>query len=202
MRSTVLAVLSVLVWAVPAVGQEGPSFDCARASSSAEELVCEDAALAALDQRLAARFGAALAAAEGLDAGAGEAVATLRAMQRGWIKGRDDCWKAVDLRICVEDAYLTREGELVAGWMLEAPTAVVAYACADNPADEVVAHFFATERPSVRLEYGDSIETGVLVPAASGSRYAAGFGRGLWVRGDEALLTWPEGTEKRCVAVP
>ena len=34
--------------ATAAAAQDGPSFDCARAESSAEELVCSDPALAAL----------------------------------------------------------------------------------------------------------------------------------------------------------
>ena len=63
------------------------SFDCAAAETSAEELVCSDPALAALDLRLAERFSAAIEAAEALDAGAEEAASTLRAFQRGWIGG-------------------------------------------------------------------------------------------------------------------
>ena len=35
-----------------------------------------------------------------------------RAIQRGWIKGRNDCWKAGDLRQCVEESYQLRITEL------------------------------------------------------------------------------------------
>jgi uncharacterized protein len=121
-----LALLLVLA-PLPAQTQEGPSFDCAKAESAAETLVCEDAGLAALDRLVADRYAAAFSVAGGLDAGAQQAVDELRAYQRGWIKGRDDCWKASDLRAsdlgaCVEAAYLRREGELVAQWLLEEPT--------------------------------------------------------------------------------
>lgn len=182
-----------------ATAGEGPSFDCAAAEGAARR-VCDDPALAALDRRLADRFAAALAVAGGLDAGAGEAVATLRATERGWIKGRDACWKAADERACIRDAYLAREGALVARWMLEKPSSVVSYTCADNPANEVTLAFFDTELPAVRIEYGDGVDVGSLVPAASGSRYEASFGRFVATKGDALQFAWTEGEEISCTA--
>jgi uncharacterized protein YecT (DUF1311 family) len=190
-----------LLAALPALAEEGPSFDCARAESSAEALVCEDAELAALDLLVAERYAAALSVAEGLDAGAQQAVDDLRTYQRGWIKGRDDCWKADDLRACVEAAYLRREGELVAQWLLEEPTRTAFWSCGGNPANEVVTMFFATTLPSVRFERGDTIDTGSLVPTASGERYEGAFGRFIWIKVDEATYREPDpdGTEYQCV---
>lgn len=181
-----------------AAAQDGPSFDCSRAESSAEELVCDDAALAAMDRRLAEVYGAALAAAEGLDAGAAEAASTLKAMQRGWIKGRDECWKAADLRACVETAYLTREAELVATWMLQAPFAQARWICEGNPANEVHATYYDTALPALRVEYGDGIEAMHLAPSGSGARYEGTFGRSFWEKGGEAMFVWAEGTEMSC----
>ena len=80
-----------------------------------------------------------------------------------------------------------------------APTAVVTYACDGNPANEVAVFFFATERPSIRIEYGDSIDTGTLSRVASGSRYDASFGRFFWEHGGEATFAWNEGAEMTCV---
>lgn len=195
-----LALLLVLA-PLPAHAQEGPSFDCAEAESAAETLVCEDADLAALDRLVADRYAAALSVAGGLDAGAQQAVDELRAYQRGWIKGRDDCWKASDLRACVEAAYLRREGELVAQWLLEEPTGTAFWTCGGNPSNRVVTMFFATTVPSVRFERGDSIDTGSLTPTASGSRYDGSFGRFIWIKGDEATYREPDpdGTEYQCV---
>ncbi len=45
-----LALLGVVV-AVPALAQDGPSFDCSKAQSAAEQLICTDADLAALAAR-------------------------------------------------------------------------------------------------------------------------------------------------------
>ena len=186
-----------------AVAQEGPSFDCAKSASSAEELVCADAGLAALDRAVAATYAAAVDTVRALGAGAPEAEATLRALQRGWIKGRDDCWKEGDgLRACVEAAYLRREAELVATHMLRDPAAVTAWTCAGNPANEVVTFFFDTTQPSVRFERGDSVDVGILTPTASGARYDGSFGRFIWIKGDTSTYREPDpdGTELACVA--
>jgi uncharacterized protein len=176
-----------------------PSFDCLKAATNAEELVCSDAALAALDRRLAKRFAEAIEMVTSLDVGADEALETLRATQRGWIKGRDECWKADDLRACVETAYLMRENELVARWMLQEPAAITFFVCDGNPANEISAYFYDTQLPSVRLEYGDSIDTGSLTRTASGSRYDASYGRFIWIKGGEAAVSWVEGEVMACV---
>lgn len=83
-------------------------FDCARADSSATELICTDPDLAALDRELARLYDRARAAPAMSEAER----TTLVATQRGWIKGRDDCWKADDLRQCVLANTLMRIHEL------------------------------------------------------------------------------------------
>lgn len=193
-----LAILSTVVAA-----QDGPSFDCTGAASTVEELVCADAALATLDRAVAAAFGAALDTVQRLDAGAAAAEAELRAYQRGWIKGRDDCWKAGDgLRDCVEAAYLRREAELVGNYMLRDFVAMTAWTCAGTPANEVVTFFFDTTLPSVRFERGDSVDVGVLTSTPSGRRYDGSFGRFIRITGDTANYRDPDpdGTEMTCVA--
>ncbi|WP_347312725.1 MliC family protein [Defluviimonas sp. SAOS-178_SWC] len=194
-----LAIFSLLS-VTPASGQDGPAFDCAKAESDAEKLVCADAGLAQLDRRVADRYAAALAVAKSLGAGAQQAEDALRAYQRGWVKGRDDCWKADDLKACVEAAYLRREGELVAQWLLEKPTSVAFWACDGNPANEVVTYFFDTTLPSVRFERGDAVDTGSLSPTGSGSKYEGSFGRSIWIKGDEATYREPDpdGTTMTC----
>jgi uncharacterized protein YecT (DUF1311 family) len=187
--------------AAPALADAAPSFDCSKAQSAAEKLICQDPELAILDRRVSDRYAAALAAARALDAGAEEAERTLRARQRGWVSGRDDCWKADDLRACVEAAYLRREGDLVAEWLLEAPTATAVWICGGNPADEVITLFFDTTLPSIRFERGDTVDTGSLTRTASGSRYEGSFGRSIWIKGDTARYRDPDpnGVSHECV---
>lgn len=191
---TVLAVL----FAAPLSAQEGPSFDCSKASTSAEEMVCAEEALARIDRLLAERYAAALKVTRGLDAGAAEAEAELKARQRGWIAGRDDCWKAEDPSACILFSYQRREGELVARWMLEEPTGTATWRCADN--SEIVSYFYDTSLPSVRIERGDSVTTASLSPSGSGSRYDGDFGEFLWIKGDEATYRSadPDGAETTC----
>ncbi len=79
-----------------------PSFNCAKASGSVEELICNDAELAELDRNLASLYSAVL---KNTPSG-GQKV--LKAEQRGWIKGRNDCWKSDDMRGCVAHEYRDR----------------------------------------------------------------------------------------------
>ncbi|RYH10376.1 lysozyme inhibitor LprI family protein [Tropicimonas sp. IMCC6043] len=191
-----LTIALALLTASAAAAQEGPSFDCTKAGSSTETLICSDDGLAALDRRVAGRYAAARAAA-----GDGAAADELRAVQRGWIKGRDACWQATDLRDCVEASYLRREAELVTQWMLEAPTGTAVWTCGDTPPEKVVTVFFDTTLPSLRFESGESVDSGTLVRTASGAKYEGSFGRSIWMKGDTARYRGPDpdGTEVTCV---
>jgi len=85
------AVLSVL--ALPA---HAASFDCAKASTKVEHIICDNPDISKLDEELATSYKAALqnqANAESIKQG-----------QRKWLKGRNDCADA----ICVKRAYETR----------------------------------------------------------------------------------------------
>jgi hypothetical protein len=68
-------------------------------------------------------------------------------------------------------------------------------------ANEVVTYFFDTEQPSLRIERGDTIDAAVLVPAGSGSEYAASFGREFWMKGEVATYRGadPDVTSIECV---
>lgn len=182
----------------PTFAQEGPAFDCAKAESDAETLVCADPDLAAIDRRLADVYARALDVASGLDAGAAEAEAELKATQRGWIKGRDECWKADELRTCVEAAYLMREAELVATWMLEEPMTEAAWTCGGNPSNVVFVTYYDTPLPGIRVEYGDGVKAMTLARTASGSRYDGPFGSFLWEHQGEVRFAWEEGAEQTC----
>lgn len=199
MRYAVTAVFVLLPGVV--LAQDGPTFDCAKAEHEAETAICENAELSALDRRLAETYSAALDAAEGLDAGAEEAVAELKAYQRGWIGGRDDCWQADDIVSCITDAYQHREAELVATWMLEEPIGMATWLCDGGP--EVVTMFYDTPLASVRLEVGDTIDVGTVTRTASGAKYEGSFGRSIWIKGDEAMYheASPNDADYTCMRV-
>jgi len=182
----------------------GPAFDCSKAQGEVETLICKDEGLAALDRKLDDVYKAALAKAR--DA----MPQTLRVEQRGWVKGRNDCWKtgsdspsfltaswqATSVRECVEATYQIRISELQASWRLVPAKGPVFFACEGNPANEIVATFFETDPPTARLERGDQAVTAWLVPAASGSKYE-GPDVAFWTKGKDAMVTWL-GTELHC----
>jgi uncharacterized protein len=171
----------------------GPSFDCGKVEAgSIAALVCQDPALAAADVKLAGVYAAALAKA------GDEHPPVLKAEQRGWIKGRDECWKADDRPACVADAYRLRTAELQARYRLLAPVGTATYACDDAPGSEVTATFYATDPPTAIAERGDATSFMVEQPAASGARYQ-GRNESLWEHQGEATITWGYGApELRC----
>ena len=159
-----------------------PSFDCARAESRAEELVCEDPELAGLDRDLDAVWERAL---EGWPE---EEVALQKATQRGWIKGRDECWKAEDLRACVAYAYRTRIVELqIQSGQLEASTPV-AYRCAGEEGKPFFVAFYSeTEPRAAVVTFGDDQVILLGVRSGSGAKYA-GPGVEFWEHHGEATV--------------
>jgi uncharacterized protein len=172
-----LVALCIGCFGLSAVSQAaGPTFDCAKADGQVEKLICADAALALLDHRLAETYKAAAAKATGALA------KSLQEEQRGWIAGRNDCWKASEktwitatwtvasVRDCVDAQYRLRIAELQALWRLLPPN-TVSYTCNGNPANEVVANFFASDPPTIRLERGDRTATLWRVPQGADGLY-------------------------------
>lgn len=161
-----------------------PAFACGEVESgSIEELICMDPELAALDRKLTDVYAAATAKA------VNEHPPTLKAEQRGWIKGRNDCWKSDDTRSCVQSAYSNRIAELQARYRLVSHGKPVRFVCEDNPANEVIATFFATDPPTMIAERGDSSALLFIQPSGSGARYQ-GPNESFWEHHGEARITW------------
>jgi uncharacterized protein len=171
----------------------GPTFDCRKAKSgSIEAMICGDAELAALDRKLAGVYAAAAKKAEN------EHPPVLKAEQRGWVKGRDDCWKSNEQRGCVRDEYVRRIAELQARYRLVPSRGPFRFACDGNPANEVVVHYFATEPSTMIAERGDSVSLMFQQPAASGAKYQ-GRNESFWEHQGVATIVWGYGApEMRC----
>ena len=176
---------------------QGPSFSCdAVREGSIEAMVCGDDELAALDRELAAIYSAASEKA------ANEQPPVLKAEQRGWIKGRDDCWKSTDQRACVAESYRLRITELQARYRLVESKGPFTFACDDAPGSELSVTFFATEPPTLIAERGDSVSLMYRQPSASGTRYQ-GRNESFWEHQDEARVVWGYGAaEMRCRKAP
>jgi membrane-bound inhibitor of C-type lysozyme len=174
--------------------EEGrPSFDCTRANGQAQQLICSDAELAAIDREL-----------DRLDRviGAGGPEVDAR---RGWTQERDGCWKADDLRQCVVEAYAKRIHELRvrhpqapgSGGLSVGP---VAFTCGG---EKFAATFVNSDPGLVHLAGPNRTLTLGQARSASGARYAGrvdGEEWEFWNKGDEAVLTGPDGTAISCQA--
>lgn len=156
------------------------SFDCAKAASEIEKLVCADPELAAVDKRLTEVYEKELNRPDSVKP-------AMAAAQRGWIKGRDDCWKEDDKRRCALEAYWTRLAELqINSPETMAPTPVE-FRCDDNR-QAVSAAFYSQFDPlSVVLTVGKDQAILFSEPSASGSRYVRD-GAELWEHQGEATI--------------
>ncbi len=87
----------------------GPSFDCARARTRIEHLLCSDAELAALDLKLADDFKGGLVALDDLPSRR-----QLTALQQWWLRERDaDCERAAEPKACLVLAYQMQSATLL-----------------------------------------------------------------------------------------
>ena len=166
---------------------QGPSFDCNQASSDAETQVCNDAELSALDRRLAGLYKAAQTSPDELD---------IAAEQRGWIKGRDACWQAVDARRCLVEAYQTRIVELQIATTPGPAPAAVSFVCEGSDKPLAVTYYNAFEPNAAVIRLGKDQAIAFLAPAASGARYTR-EGVEFWEHQGEVTLAF-YGTRLSC----
>jgi len=164
-----------------------PAFDCSKATHEVEELICRDTSLAALDVKLDRTWRTVLErSAKSPD------LRVIRAIQRGWVKGRDDCWKADDVRACTEASYRLRISELQARWRLVPSSGPAFYACDGNPANEVVVTLFESDVPVALIERGDRTVVAYLDTTGTEQRFA-GPNETLVMKDDVAHVTWGYG---------
>lgn len=166
-----------------------PAFDCNKADHEIEKLICADDELAAMDLQMANVF------KQSLQAGTEAALNQLRVTQRGWVKGRNDCWKADDKRDCVQTNYEMRITELqITYGLVEVPDAV-AFDCAGKGAMTAV-FYQKTQKPAVVLTRFSDQAIAYIGRSGSGSKYD-GQDVIFWEKGGEAMVTW-KGEEFLC----
>ena len=166
------------------------SFDCGRANGQAQELVCADANLAAMDREVARLSGLAMEPAG----------------QADWAQQRDQCWKSDELRECVMAAAMLqihrlRQGSEAARAGEGLSVGPVAFSC-KGIAGPVLATFVNSDPGAVALEWGGQAIAVDHVIAASGAKYEGrwnGEQYGFWTKGNEATLTVPGKGDLACV---
>lgn len=193
MMRFIWCLIPLVGWAWAAMA-EGPAFDCAKAEHDAETAVCDSPALSELDRELARLYGLALDGAHMSE----DRVRELTAMQRGWIKGRDDCWKSdLGLETCVANEYAFRIDALRTGYAdarVEGGASLgpFAYVC-DGLDAGLSASFVTTSAPMVVLRWLDHAIVLPQVQAGSGAKYASD----KWYSPDGAQapsVFWTHGT--------
>lgn len=160
-----------------------PSFDCSNAAGEVETLICQDSSLSTLDKQMAEVYPAALANYPEQEQ------ATAKAMQRGWIKGRNECWKASDIKSCVEFAYKSRIVELqITGGLLTVPEAK-SYQCRETDKPFTAVFYPQTDPASAVFTWGDQQVIALIARSASGSKYA-GRNVTFWEHQGEVQVEW------------
>ncbi len=171
--------------AAPADREITASFDCNAARGQAQELVCADANLAAMD-REAARLGAGDAAGHA-----------------AWAKERDACGKADELRLCVMANAALRIHQLRTGTPGDVggiSVGPVGFAC--KGLDKPLAVTFINSDPgAVAVESNGQTVALDHADAASGARFVGrwnGEEWSFWEHGGEATLVVPGKPEMNC----
>jgi len=110
MKCLLVAVFLLTVFvASPPEASAAPSFDCARAASEVETLICADAELSDLDRQLADRYGAAVN-------GSGKMREGVIALQRSWLSRRaTECTEEAGKTECLRALYRLRLDGLTTG---------------------------------------------------------------------------------------
>lgn len=127
-----------------------PSFSCAEDNlTTVEKLICQNSELASADLVLDRTYKSALKSASP------DARKYLIAEQRGWLKGRDECWKSDKQKSCVNESIKHRTIELQANYKLVSFHGPIFYYCNQNNANEVVVTYFETTPKTAIVERGD-----------------------------------------------
>ena len=187
--------LSVLLTSSPL--QSAPSYDCSKASNKVESIICQTPELQRLDNKLHHIYQTVLRQISS------EEKPLLRAFQRGWIKGRDDCWKSDKLGQCIEDNYKTRVTELEIQAGSTPIPEPVSYQCQHQ---RLMVYFYnETEIPvAVINELNPSSPDQQIIAyisrGASGAKYEAP-NLTFWTKGQQATLIRFGQPEETCKVI-
>ncbi|EBA10427.1 MliC family protein [Sagittula stellata] len=204
-RIPTLSVFATLAMTAPGMAPAAdPAFDCGKASGTVEEMICANDGLAELDREMARLYGLAV---NDPDLGQ-ERLDRLKAMQRGWIKGRNDCWKADSVEGCVAENYAMRMHELRLGYGNtrsddEAGITIgpLAFVCGGLKAG-ISAVFVNGAEGLVSLRWDDRSLALTQAVSGSGARYEGESFDGIyefWTKGPEALFTTPATGQLNCI---
>lgn len=116
-----------------------------------DQLICSDPELLKQDQQLVEVYQQALLKA------VNEKPPLLKAEQRGWVKGKAECWKEQDKKTCASMLYTQRIAELQARYELLPASKKLLLSCDNNPANEISLRYYPTTPATLIADYGDQV---------------------------------------------
>lgn len=175
----------------PPAGPVTPSFDCSKASNEIEKLICSNYSLAAFDNRLAEIYTAELAKPD--------ADKNLATTQSGWVKGRDDCWKAEDKLQCVTEEYMSRIAYLQINSPGQMAATAIAFDCNDNSKPFYMAFYGELDNRPAVITLGNDQAFIFPLRSASGAKYGR-KGIEYWEHQGEASIEFFD-TKLKCTPI-
>lgn len=147
-----LIVTTLLATAQLQVAAADNQINCqAKDLGTVDQLICSDQELLKQDQQLAEVYQQALLKA------VNEKPPLLKAEQRGWVKGKAECWKEEDKKACASTLYTQRIAELQARYELLPASKKLLLGCGSNPANEVSLRYYPTTPATLIADYGDQV---------------------------------------------
>ncbi len=196
-RRTAITALLVAgcLWFASVNAATRPSFDCAKAAPrSAEQTICADPQLAAMDVELARLYELATAPSA-------KSAANIQQDQRAWLGTRDACARKPDAATCLRDAYAARISD-IRTQSKEARSAnpkgislgPFPFHCEGIEGGVITTFINAEPRNLVRIQNGSAVWVLDIAPSGSGARYVGPNGELFWNKGREARFS--EGASK------
>ena len=143
-----------------------PSFDCVKASTSSEKLICSDEVLSKLDNTLAKTYN------KTFNAYPKEEREDLSSEQKMWVKKREKCMASSLATGCVKRAYETRISQLqISGGQVVVPEAVY-YKCDGKTDNSLTVVFYNNvQLPTVVLTLPSEQYIAYAAMSGSGAKY-------------------------------
>jgi uncharacterized protein len=192
-------VAAATFWIASPAQAGSPSFNCAKADSRAEELICGDKELALMDVEATRLF---RLARDG-NGVTEKQKKVLNDDRASWLKLRDECWFSEDLRSCIVASYAVRIHYLRENHeatrlsdkegITKGP---IALHC-DKLQSTVTATFIGSDPPISAIQLADQVHVGI----GAGTRYIEKNENGemaFWTKGDDAFLNMPSGARYNC----
>ncbi|MEJ6473763.1 lysozyme inhibitor LprI family protein [Pseudoalteromonas piscicida] len=160
-----------------------PSFSCDDVKiGSMESIICGSNELSSLDKELDAIYRQIIAEPH---------PKLFKAQQRGWIKGRNECWKSSDKLKCLKQSYIQRIAELQARFALVKSPMQVQYQCGNQVLNIA---YYDTQPQTLVADFNNS-EKIMFIEKAETPSYRSGDYQLRLKKHDNAELIWGYGSK-------